>query len=108
MRYLIVRYFRRAVRRGFKTEMQMDEQVSVSKKVRRSDTQSAAVILDFRDLKVVQASLEGNTIPKDFDRIANYYHKNYPRIIDELCQANGVKIQDPPEQEQKNPESTGS
>jgi hypothetical protein len=85
MRYMILRYLRRA-------NGQMDEQMEVTKKLRLKDHQTAAVVLDFRHLKVVQASLDGVTIPKDFDRIVGYYYQHYAPTIEQLFKANGHDI----------------
>ena len=77
MRYFIVRYLR-------KSSGQMDELVTVSKKVKASDSASAAVILDFKMRKVEKAHLDGTTLPRDFDRIRGFYAKHYPNIIQDL------------------------
>lgn len=92
MRYFIVKYVRRMVRKGFKMEPQMDEQVSVSKKIKTSDIQSAAVILDFKQQQVLQATLDGITIPKDWDRILGFYYQHYKHVIDRLAAENGLEI----------------
>lgn len=82
MRYLLLRYLRRP-------NGKMDEEMTVAKHLRLKDHQCSAVILDFKTGKVVQASLEGRTVPKDFDRIVQYYHQYYASTIDSLLQANG-------------------
>lgn len=81
MRYFIVNYIRTP--RG-----QTDEIVSVSKKVKMRDLQTAAVILDFNKRQVVKASLAQVTIPRDWQRIRDYYHQHYRSVIDQLEQAN--------------------
>jgi len=77
MRYLIIDYYRRP-------NGQMDEVVSVAKRTRNRDLQTAAVILDFRNRIVVKCSLDGTVVPKDWQRIRDFYHQHYARIIDDL------------------------
>lgn len=84
MRYFIVKYVTRMVRKGFKMEPQMDEIISVSKKLKMNDYQTSAVILDFKTGRVVQASMNGVTLPKDFLKIRDYYQKHYDRVIQDL------------------------
>lgn len=92
MRYFIVKYLRRAVRRHGQTEWQMDEEVAVSKKIKTRDLQSASVILDFQDLRVIQAHMEGQVIPKDWDKVVSYYYKHYAKLIEQMFDANGHPI----------------
>lgn len=70
----------------------MDEVVSVSKKLKMSDIQSAAVILDFRTQKVLQSSLDGVTVPKDWWKIRDFYHRHYKRLINDLESFYGLKV----------------
>ena len=84
MRYFIVKYVKRAVKKGFKIESQMDEIVSVSKKIKLNDRQTAAVILDFQKGQVVQATMDGVTVPKNFVKIRDFYQQHYQRLIDDL------------------------
>lgn len=63
---------------------QMDEVVSVSKKIKLRDSQSSAVILDFKTRQVVQASMDGVTVPRDWNRIRDFYHQHYARLIEDL------------------------
>lgn len=85
MRYFIVKYLK-------KPNGQMDELVSVSKNTRLNDLQTSAVILDFKTQTVVMASLGGQTVPKDFDRICGFYYQHYKNIIDRLCRENGLEF----------------
>jgi hypothetical protein len=75
-----------------KANGKMDENTTVAKRVKMRDLQSAAVILDFKDCKVIKASLAGNTVPKDFQRIAGFYHQHYPNVIERLFKENGYEI----------------
>ena len=96
MRYFILRYYR-------KPTGQMDESMTLAKRLRDRDLQEGSVILDFRDLKVVKASLNGQSIPKDWDRIMTYYHRHYPAIMDRLLRENGYEIvKDQPKSPEEN------
>jgi len=77
MRYLVVRYIHTP-------SGQMDELVEVSKKIRDRDWAYAAVILDFKTRQVVQASMDGVTVPRDWNRIRDFYHQHYSRLIEDL------------------------
>jgi|LakMenEpi03Aug12_release.lakeMendotaPanAssembly.Ray.scaffolds.fasta_scaffold219051_3 hypothetical protein len=77
MRYFLVQYLRRA-------NGQMDEVVTVSKKIKMRDSQSSAVILDFKTRRVVQASMDGVIVPKDWNRIRDFYHQHYAKLIEDL------------------------
>ena len=77
MRYFLVRYLK-------KPTGQMDEVVSVSKKIKLRDSQSSAVILDFKTRQVIQASMDGVTVPRDWNRIRDFYHQHYARLIEDL------------------------
>lgn len=93
MRYLILTYMRKA-------NGQTDEVMSLTTSLRTRDIQQSAVILDFRDLKVVKASMNGTTVPKNFDRIVGYYHQHYANVIDRLFRENGYEVsKEPPKAE---------
>lgn len=85
MRYFIVNYYQKA-------NGKMDENTTVAKRVKMRDLQSAAVILDFKECKVVKASLAGTVVPRDFQRIASFYHQHYPNVIERLFNENGYDI----------------
>lgn len=87
MRYLTIQYAR-------KPNGQMDESIAVCNRLRDRDIQMSAVIVDFRDRKIIKASLQGTTIPKDFDRIVGFYHQHYRATIDRLLQENGLERQE--------------
>ena len=70
----------------------MDEQVEASKRLRNKDVQTAAVILDFQTQRVLQSTLEGRTVPKDWWRIRDFYHQHYKTMIEDLEAWNGLKI----------------
>jgi hypothetical protein len=77
MRYLIINYYRRP-------NGQMDEVVTVAKRTRTRDIQSAAVILDFQTRSVVKCSMDGVVVPKDWQRIRDFYHQHYSQVIEDL------------------------
>jgi hypothetical protein len=89
MKYFIVKYIRRP-------NGQMDEIVSASKKLKTRDIQSAAVILDFGTQRVLQSTMDGVTVPKDWWKIRDFYHQHYKKMIEDLEAFNGLKIVEAP------------
>jgi hypothetical protein len=85
MRYLILTYYTQA-------NGKIDEAMTVSNKIRTKDHQTANVILDFKELKVVKASMNNTSIPKDWDRIVSYYYPFYPAIMERLFKENGHPV----------------
>jgi hypothetical protein len=81
MRYFIVNYYR-------KPSGQMDEVVAVARHIKTRDIQSAAVILDFKTQSVVKCSMDGVVVPKDWQRIRDFYHQHYQTIIEDLEKVN--------------------
>jgi hypothetical protein len=77
MRYFVVNYYR-------KPNGQMDEVVSIAKRIRIRDLQSAAVILDFKLKSVVKCSMDGVVVPKNWQRIRDFYHQHYSQVIQDL------------------------
>ena len=77
MRYLLIVYVR-------KPNGQIDEQVSISKRVRTSDLQMCNVILDFGKKKIDKCVVEGKVVDTDWDRMIEYYKRVYPTLIDQL------------------------
>lgn len=77
MRYLFLSFIR-------KPNGQIDESVSVGKRVRDSDLTNANVIIDFADKKVVKCVIEGKTHDTTFERMRDYYNKIYPNLISQL------------------------
>jgi hypothetical protein len=82
MRYLILTYYRKATG-------QIDEVMAVSKNIKRRDLQTANVILDFKDQKVIVASMGDQQVPKNWDRIVSYYYQHYAHTIERLFEENG-------------------
>lgn len=85
MRYLILTYYK-------KPTGQIDEAMTVARRLRPRDLQTANVILDFKELRVVVASMDGKNVPKDFDRIVQYYMQHYESTIKRLFQENGYEV----------------
>lgn len=85
MRYLFLTYVT-------KPDGKIDEQMEVSRRIRRSDLQTVNVILDFKKLEVVKASMGGTTVPRDWDRILGYYHQHYASTVERLLKENGYEI----------------
>lgn len=77
MRYLLIVYVR-------KPNGQIDEQVSISKRVRTSDLQMCNVILDFNKKKIDKCVVEGKVVDTTWDRMIEYYKRVYPTLIDQL------------------------
>jgi len=85
VRYLIITYYQKA-------SGQIDESTAVSRNLKLRDHQTASVILDFKKLSVVKAQLNGESAPKDFNRIVEYYMQHYENIIRRLFEENGYEI----------------
>ena len=66
--------------------------MTVTKNLKNRDLQTAGVILDFKDCRVVRASMDGKTVPKDWDRVVSYYYQHYANIIERLFQENGHEL----------------
>ena len=88
MRYLILTYYQKATG-------QIDEVMAVAKSLKARDHQTANVILDFKTLSVLKCSMSGVTVPRDFNRIVEYYHQHYESTITRLFQENGYEIVKP-------------
>ena len=70
----------------------MDEVVSVSNNLKRNDRQTAAVVLDFKTQTVLQCSMNGTTVPKEWDRIVSFYYQHYTSTFDRLAKENGIEF----------------
>lgn len=77
MRYLSVTFMR-------KPGGQIDEVVSILKRVKNSDESTANVILDFAEKKVVKCIIEGKPHDTTFELMRDYYGKVYPSLIEQL------------------------
>ena len=77
MRYLLIQFLRQP-------NGQIDEQVTVSKKIRTSDIQTCNVILDYSKRKVDKCVIEGKILDTDWDRLHQYYQRIYPALVAQL------------------------
>jgi hypothetical protein len=85
MRYLILTYYK-------KPDGRTDEEMAVSKNLKNRDLATANVILDFRKLEIVKCSMGGVTVPRDFNRIVEYYMQHYESTIKRLFSENGFEV----------------
>jgi hypothetical protein len=69
--------------------------MAVAKNLKTRDHQTANVILDFRTLGVLKCSMGGVQVPRDFNRIVEYYMKHYEATITRLFTENGYEIVKP-------------
>ena len=90
MRYLTMTYVTRA-------NGKIDEVMAVTRNIKRSDLQTCNVILDFKKLSVVKCTMNGTTVPRDWDRIVSYYYQHYASTIERLFNENGYEIVKPEE-----------
>ena len=81
----------------------MDEVVSVSGNLKRKDRQTAAVVLDFKTQTVLQCSMNGTTVPKDWDRIVSFYYQHYTATFDRLAKENGIEFKKEEPESEDNP-----
>jgi hypothetical protein len=88
MRYLILTYYK-------KPSGQIDEVMAVAKNLKTRDHATANVILDFKKLEVVKCSMGGVQVPRDFNKIVEYYMQHYENIITRLFAENGYEIVKP-------------
>jgi len=88
MRYLILTYYKKA-------NGQTDEVMAVAKNLKVRDHATANVIIDFRTLSVLKCTMGGVQVPKDFDRIVEYYMQHYEATINRLFKENGYQIVKP-------------
>jgi hypothetical protein len=84
MRYLLVSFLRRKAG-------QIDEMVSVTKRVRTSDMEGNNVILDFAEKKVVKCLIEGKEHDTSFDKMRDYYNRVYPNLVGQLEKEAGIE-----------------
>lgn len=84
MRYFLITFLQ-------KSDGKIDETTAVSRNLKTRDLQTCNVILDFKKLQVVKAHMNGVTVPKDFNKIVEYYIQHYENIIDRLFAENGYE-----------------
>jgi hypothetical protein len=86
LRYLLLTYYK-------KPDGKIDEVMAVAKNLKRRDHQTCNVILDFKTLSVLKCGMAGTQVPRDFDRIAGYYHQHYASTIERLFKENGYEVE---------------
>jgi hypothetical protein len=90
MRYLLITYY-------LKADGKIDESTAIAKNLKVNDIQTCSVILDFKKLEVVKAHMNGVSVPKDFNKIVEYYIQHYENIINRLFKENGYElVKEPP------------
>jgi hypothetical protein len=77
MRYLLIQFIR-------KPGGQIDEQVTVSKRVKQSDIQTMNIIMDYASKKIDKCVVEGKVLSKDWGEMNEYYRKIYPNLVAQL------------------------
>lgn len=85
MRYAIFTYYK-------KPNGQIDESLAVANRVKKNEWSTANVILDFKDQKVLKASMDGTNVPKVWDSVVAYYYQHYQATFERLFEENGIKI----------------
>lgn len=85
MRYLLLTYYT-------KPDGKIDEAMTVTTKIKLRDHQTANVILDFKELKVLKCSVNGVNATKDWDTVVSTYYEHYSNIIERLFTENGHAI----------------
>jgi hypothetical protein len=83
LRYLLIQYLR-------KPNGQIDEQVTVSKKIKTTDLQMCNVIMDYASKKIEKCIIEGKKVDADWERMNDYYRNIYPALVDQLEKNNTV------------------
>jgi hypothetical protein len=66
--------------------------MTVARKIKPRDWQTANVILDFKEQQVLAASVKGMTATRDWDTIVSYYYKHYAATIERLFVENGHEL----------------
>jgi hypothetical protein len=90
MRYLLLTYYT-------KPSGQIDEVMTIAKKIKNKDWQTANVILDFKEQKVLAASVKGMVATRDWETIVGYYYQHYSATIERLFVENGHElVKEPP------------
>lgn len=77
MRYFLVTY-------ATKPGGQIDEVVTVSKKVKRNDLQTCNIIMDYKTKNVDKCFIEGKILATEWEKLDAYYRQLYPSIIERL------------------------
>ena len=82
MRYALYTYYKKA-------NGQIDEVMAVANRVKKTDLQTANVILDFKDQVVIKCTIDGISGVKDWETVITYYYPHYTATIERLFEENG-------------------
>jgi len=85
LRYLLITYVR-------KPSGQIDEMVTISKRVKQADIQTCNVILDYGKRKVDKCVIEGKLHETTWDKMNEYYGKIYPTLVSQLEKSNSESV----------------
>ena len=85
MRYLLFTYIT-------KPDGKIEELMTIATKIKKKDWQTANVMLDFKEQKVLLCSVGGITAKKDWDTIVSYYYQHYTATIERLFTENGHPV----------------
>lgn len=77
--------------------------MTVSRNLKNRDLSMANVILDFKKLEVIKCSMGGVNVPRDFDRIVQYYTQFYESTITRLFNENGYQVEITKSQDEAKP-----
>lgn len=77
MRYLLIQFVRRP-------GGQIDEQVTVTKRIKPADLQTMNVILDYKQKKIEKCVVEGGNVVREWDVLNEYYRGVYPQLVAQL------------------------
>lgn len=77
MRFLIINFFR-------KKNGRIDEVVRTAKTIEQTDIETANVVVDYVDKKVVKCIIDGLPVNTGFPELNEYYKKIYPTVIENL------------------------
>jgi len=82
MRYAFYTYYKKA-------NGQIDEVMSIANRVKKTDLQTANVILDFKEQVVVKCTIDGIIGVRDWETVITYYYPHYTATIERLFQEKG-------------------
>ena len=86
MRYFIITYYT-------KPDGRIDEETQVSTRIRSRDLQCANIILDFKQQRVEKAWVNGQSMPREWERIVLYYMRHYESTFQRLARENGYEFE---------------
>lgn len=81
LRYLVVTYIQP------KGSTSHTEHATVATRIKPKELSEASVIMDFKTQTIVKCSLGGVPVPKEWQRIRNFFYEHYRNYIDVLERA---------------------